>query len=1119
MTKKLSLFLFLVLFTQVFVLAQQKMILRPDNTLEKVTNYFDGRENIMVQQNKHGVQNPAIKTHTLSKSVNGTIDTLFIDVTWGSNFGAFGQDWLMQWYQAPADLIIKQVGFACYDPSYPSVEIKIVKVLWTKAQLLAAGEKQYGYYQATGNGFNNITAFPTNPDATGGWTAVQAGATSPFDVTDIWSDGGTGAPATGTKQATAYTYEWVPMNLIAEPTILKGEIFGIALKNTNPNFTSSAAADRFGVWGGATTVTNGWKFYVNGNTNVDPDGGPETAGWWPRKFAWDFVAEVEITGDLPPEIASYTKLSTTLSTGPQTVSATITDINPGGGAAGVQSAVLKYSIDKGVTYSDIAMSGAGDVYTADIPGQAKGTTIMYQIVATDVNGNSSETAVVTYLIFNSLNPTLVVFNGYSAISGYPPSYYFGYNGATANASEIITFPRDRWAYGALTKELVDNYTNIFEITTSGPKNINSDVIKEWLAASPTHNYLLAGDEWLGTQTNWTNKTYVPGDFQYDVLGVEKDYNDVSYAATGDEKKASLAAGVAGTTLGDSLHLKVVALNEDSLLINPTYELGAAYSNWLDGFDPVSGTVVDVTAVGKDGATYNVGAHRTLAAGNKVAFLAFDPLSLDSPGDSYFWYGFDRVSPLVQVGNWFGIWTAAAPTVEFRANMSVQLKKGTFSTGDKVFVRGDFNGWGGTDYELTDVDGDSVYSAVFSNFTLGQKIIFKYTNNHGGADVWESTGNREINVVGGPNVYTACWEDVCIYVPSKTIQVAFSVNMELERLSGLFKPASDTVSVRGSFNGWGQTVMTASPTNVDIYEVVTPVIAAVGEKVNFKFFYTPGTWEVNQLTDPTQDNRYFVVSQADFDAASLSYEGSFNNGSLETVLNQPANIKFTCNTNGASIINAPQGTEFKTVHMAGGNSPLAWPGGGWPDADITLVKQLYDDGTNGDAVSGDKIFTTILTFPQYATLNVVYKYGANWGLPTNGGANDNEAGVGSDKTLKMGRYTANATVVDTFGIVHTTDVTKVEKLGNTIPTVYMLEQNYPNPFNPETSIRFSVPQESFVTVKVFNTLGEEVMTLVNEEKSAGVYNVSFQANSLTSGIYFYTIKANDFTSTKKMILMK
>ncbi|MFA6981162.1 MAG: T9SS type A sorting domain-containing protein, partial [Ignavibacteriaceae bacterium] len=99
-----------------------------------------------------------------------------------------------------------------------------------------------------------------------------------------------------------------------------------------------------------------------------------------------------------------------------------------------------------------------------------------------------------------------------------------------------------------------------------------------------------------------------------------------------------------------------------------------------------------------------------------------------------------------------------------------------------------------------------------------------------------------------------------------------------------------------------------------------------------------------------------------------------------------------------------------------------------------------------------------------------------------------------------------------------DPNKVEKL-DVIPTVFALAQNYPNPFNPETFIQFSVPQESFVTVKVFNTLGEEVATLLNEAKTAGTYNVSFNAKNLTSGIYFYTIKANDFTSTKKMILMK
>ncbi|OIO23864.1 MAG: hypothetical protein AUJ54_00800 [Ignavibacteria bacterium CG1_02_37_35] len=463
-------------------------------------------------------------------------------------------------------------------------------------------------------------------------------------------------------------------------------------------------------------------------------------------------------------------------------------------------------------------------------------------------------------------------------------------------------------------------------------------------------------------------------------------------------------------------------------------------------------------------------------------------------------------------------SSTPPTVEFRANMSVQLKKGTFAVGDSVWVRGNFNDWAGKAFELKDTDSDSIYTGVFDTFTNGQSLVFKYVHS---PDVWESTDNRLFTVAAGANVTSAYWENVDVYKPSKTIKVAFSVNMELERLSGLFNPATSTVSVRGSFNGWGETMMTASAINADLYEAEADAIVSVGERVNFKYFYSPGTWEVNNLTDPTQDNRYFDIDQAIFDAAAFAFDGNFNNGSIETVLNQDANITFMCNTNGASIIDAPAGTPFTSVHICGGNSPLQWPSGGWSDAEITKAIELFDDGTHGDLTAGDKIFTTnTIIFPQYATLNVVYKYGANWGIAgANGGSNDNEAGVGADKKLTMGRYTAVGTVVDTFGIVHTTDISKVEKLGNTLPSTYLLEQNYPNPFNPETSIRFSIPQESFVTVKVFNTLGEEVATLLNEVKTAGTYNVSFNAKNLTSGIYFYTIKANDFSSTKKMILLR
>ncbi len=96
---------------------------------------------------------------------------------------------------------------------------------------------------------------------------------------------------------------------------------------------------------------------------------------------------------------------------------------------------------------------------------------------------------------------------------------------------------------------------------------------------------------------------------------------------------------------------------------------------------------------------------------------------------------------------------------------------------------------------------------------------------------------------------------------------------------------------------------------------------------------------------------------------------------------------------------------------------------------------------------------------------------------------------------------------------------------TQPLVYNLEQNYPNPFNPSTKIKYSIPKQSYVTLKVYDILGREAVTLVNEEKPAGNYEVDFNAQQttdhkqLSSGVYFYQIKAGDYVSTKKMILLK
>ena len=83
----------------------------------------------------------------------------------------------------------------------------------------------------------------------------------------------------------------------------------------------------------------------------------------------------------------------------------------------------------------------------------------------------------------------------------------------------------------------------------------------------------------------------------------------------------------------------------------------------------------------------------------------------------------------------------------------------------------------------------------------------------------------------------------------------------------------------------------------------------------------------------------------------------------------------------------------------------------------------------------------------------------------------------------------------------------------------MEQNYPNPFNPSTSISFSITNNNFVKLNIYDLLGRNIKTLIQEYKSAGNHTINFDASEISSGVYYYTLKVGSFVDTKKMILMK
>ncbi|MCF8243502.1 MAG: T9SS type A sorting domain-containing protein [Melioribacteraceae bacterium] len=299
------------------------------------------------------------------------------------------------------------------------------------------------------------------------------------------------------------------------------------------------------------------------------------------------------------------------------------------------------------------MTSTENIYTAYIPGQPLGIRITYFVSAVDVLGNESQSLTYYYYLFSPSNDNLLVFNGYDEPTGYPQSYYFGID--DFENYEVADWDHDVWSYGELTPELLSYYDNVIEITTDGPTDINNEVIRAWLFENADRNYMLAGDEWLGSQTTWDNE-YFPGDFQYDILGIDYHHGDLVWSSL----DSSYLIAVEGSTLGDALFGKQQEIpGADSLFYNPNYEI--SISNWLDGVDFLPDVDVFMQTVFED-SIYNVAGSRELDAGNKIAFFAYDPLSINSAPD-YYWFGFSASAPQVEALRWFGIDVVTTTKIE------------------------------------------------------------------------------------------------------------------------------------------------------------------------------------------------------------------------------------------------------------------------------------------------------------------------------------------------------------------------------------------------------------------------------------------------------------------------
>ncbi len=225
---------------------------------------------------------------------------------------------------------------------------------------------------------------------------------------------------------------------------------------------------------------------------------------------------------------------------------------------------------------------------------------------------------------------------------------------------------------------------------------------------------------------------------------------------------------------------------------------------------------------------------------------------------------------------------------------------------------------------------------------------------------------------------------------------------------------------------------------------------------------------------------------------------------------------------------------------GGASWTSQSSGTWPD----LYSVSFTDGNTGTAVgydgtilrttNGGALWTMQISGTTTRLFGVSF-IDANTGTAvgdggtilrtTNGGAQWTSQMSGTTQHIWSVSFTdANTgTAVGWYGTIlrtNTGGVTAVEEYESAaIPAGFSLMQNYPNPFNPSTTIRYELPRESYVTLKVYNVLGQEVATLVNEKREAGRYEVEFDGAMQPSGLYFYRLQVGTYIETKKFLLLK
>jgi hypothetical protein len=447
-------------------------------------------------------------------------------------------------------------------------------------------------------------------------------------------------------------------------------------------------------------------------------------------------------------------------------------------------------------------------------------------------------------------------------------------------------------------------------------------------------------------------------------------------------------------------------------------------------------------------------------------------------------------------------------VDWECNMEIEILSGRFNPGtDTVSVRGDFNTWSRFDMVVEPIDPNfyaTPYPILIPQLEVGDTVAFYkffYTPN-----TWE-TGDNKFYILtqddynNSAATISRAFNDATINNVTNqetTIQFTVDCNGAVSFINGQPFPVINTCHIAGGTfplqwpgTGWP---------DGEIYLMTTMYDDGIngGDPIAGDKFFNA------QVTFPA-----YTIFHIEY-KYGINYGDNINNGGgndneagigdnhiieLEQLLSSAQVLNVFGQMGLHQLINKV----YIPVELTSFTTSVI-------DNDVTLIWNTATE-LNNKGFEIERSSVTNIHVLEWENIGYVPGFGTT---------TEPRSYSFLDCDLEMGKYSYRLKQIDFDGSFEYSDEIEVEI---SIPVEYELAQNYPNPFNPSTKISWQLPVGSHQTLKIYDVLGNQVATLVDEYKQAGTYEVEWDATGLPSGIYFYQLKADSFVETKKMVLIK